>query len=629
MPWLPELEQDSPSPPHEIMIPSEDYPMAPTASNAVDERSAMSRTGLSIGRRLGLGFGLLISIILCGTLVAVSCVRSLKESMLEMLPEFREIEAMEGLRAEIASECYNVWSIVGHVAQSHADLATATATAASGMATNAASVAVADEIREHQGAIRDIRPVGDRLLSQIKTAVGDAESARWVRPVEDSVIELRKVLERVQSLAVAGNSAESTRLLAHEGDEAFRIAGGTIDKLVAWQQQEIKRHTDASTQVADRNVWILLIGVAVAAVVGFVSSLWVTRSITRPLAFGVEFLDHISRRDVTRDVPGSLRNRNDETGRIARSIQAVTESLRDLLVELSGGVDTLATSATNLSSVARQTATGVDAVSNRTQSVAAAAEEASSTTSSVAVGMSQAAGNLSSVASATEEMSATVAEIAANSEKARAISEQATRQTQNIASLMQELGRSATDIGHVTETINDISSQTNLLALNATIEAARAGAAGKGFAVVANEIKELARQTADATEDIKAKIHGVQSSSSRAIADIEKIAGVIREVGNIVSSIAAAIEEQATVTRDVAGNIAQASAGVRDSNDRVSQTAEVSSSIARDIASVNHEVGELREGGRQVAASANDLTSLAEQLKASISQFRISTETHA
>ena len=136
----------------------------------------------------------------------------------------------------------------------------------------------------------------------------------------------------------------------------------------------------------------------------------------------------------------------------------------------------------------------------------------------------------------------------------------------------------------MTETITNISAQTNLLALNATIEAARAGTAGKGFAVVANEIKELAKQTAEATEDIKARIAGIQNSTGTAITDIGQITTVIRDVGTIVTSIAAAIEEQATVTKDVAGNIAQASSGVREANERVSQTAEVSKSIARDIA---------------------------------------------
>ena len=141
------------------------------------------------------------------------------------------------------------------------------------------------------------------------------------------------------------------------------------------------------------------------------------------------------------------------------------------------------------------------------------------------------------------------------------------------------------------------------------------GSAGKGFAVVANEIKELARQTAEATEDIKARIAGVQTSSGTAIADIDQITAVIKEVGDIVSGIAAAIEEQATVTKDVAGNIAQASTGVRDANEHIAQTAEVSKTIARDIAGINGAVSDIRHGGEQVQISAVELSKLAEQLK--------------
>jgi len=146
--------------------------------------------------------------------------------------------------------------------------------------------------------------------------------------------------------------------------------------------------------------------------------------------------------------------------------------------------------------------------------------------------------------------------------------------------MMQQLGQAAREIGKVTETITDISSQTNLLALNATIEAARAGAAGKGFAVVANEIKELARQTAEATEDIKGRSPGCRVRREERSRISRRSAGLIKEVGSIVAGIAAAIEEQAAVTKDVAGNIAQASSGVKEANERVSQTAAVSKSIA-------------------------------------------------
>ena len=220
-------------------------------------------------------------------------------------------------------------------------------------------------------------------------------------------------------------------------------------------------------------------------------------------------------------------------------------------------------------------------------------------------------------------MTATVAEIASNSEKARVISSQATAQAEAVSALMEHLGVSAKEIDKVTATITAISAQTNLLALNATIEAASAGDAGRGFAVVANEIKELARQTATATENIKEKISGVQSSTESAIDGIKKISGVINDVGAIIVSIAAAIEEQSSVTKAVAGNIAEASLGVKDANVRIAQTASVSKSMAGDLADVNASVADVRQGGENVKASTEELSKVAERLNATAGQFKV------
>ena len=224
---------------------------------------------------------------------------------------------------------------------------------------------------------------------------------------------------------------------------------------------------------------------------------------------------------------------------------------------------------------------------------------------SVAAGMEQTTTNLTSVASATEQMTATIGEIAGNSEKARRITEEATRQAARISEQMNQLGAAAQQIGKVTETITEISSQTNLLALNATIEAARAGSAGKGFAVVANEIKELAKQTAAATEDIKGRIAGVQSSTAGGIAEIGKVSQVIHDVSDIVSSIAAAIEEQSTVTKDIARNIAEASTGVRDANQRVAESSQATAEIAREIAGVD-QAARTDGGGQRTCARQCD-----------------------
>lgn len=347
----------------------------------------------------------------------------------------------------------------------------------------------------------------------------------------------------------------------------------------------------------------------------------VRRVVIRPISKSVELANSIASNDLS--MPDLEVASADEIGKATVALNAMKNNLRGLVGDLSGGIATVASSASQLSSVSAQTASGVSSMSEKANSVAAAAEQASASTASVAHGMEQSSHSLITVAGATEEMSATVGDIASNTARAHATSEQATNKAMMISEQMQKLGTAAQEIGQVTETITNISAQTNLLALNATIEAARAGAAGKGFAVVANEIKELARQTAEATEDIKARIAGVQSSAGTAISDIDQITAVIKDVGVIVSSIAAAIEEQATVTKDVAGNIAQASSGVRDANSHISQAADVSKEIARDIAGVTSDVADIRRGGELVQSSATELSHLAEQLKSKISQFRM------
>ena len=423
---------------------------------------------------------------------------------------------------------------------------------------------------------------------------------------------------------VTGQKAKARALMTGKGLEVAQRTQKAVDDLLKLKVAIAKNTADENSRIAQRATRLMYGAMAVGLLFSLVFGVIIARSVTHPIGTGVSLLDQISKGDLSQEVPLDLQERQDEIGKLGKALQRTTESLRRLLVDVTAGVQTLASSSTELSAVSDQTAGGVKAVAEKATTVAAAGEEMSANASSVAAAMEQASANLGSVASATEEMSATVGEIAANSEKARAISEQAASQAQGVSALMQQLGQAAQEIGKVTETITNISSQTNLLALNATIEAARAGAAGKGFAVVANEIKELARQTATATEDIKSRIAGVQTSAGSAISDIEKIAAVIQEVSHLVASIAAAIEEQATATKDVAGNIAQASAGVKDGNQRVAQTAAVSKSIAQDIAGVSSAVDEIRQGGEQVQVSAAELSRLAEQLKSLVAQFKVS-----
>ncbi len=356
-----------------------------------------------------------------------------------------------------------------------------------------------------------------------------------------------------------------------------------------------------------------------ALVVGF-GALLATRRIRGPLAEAVSVMQSVATGDLSREIQVT---NDDEIGDMAVAMQSMSLSLRKMIGEIAGGAELLAGSSQRLTANSKGVTDNSRHASDKAHSVATAAEEMSANSRSLAEGMEHAVANLGNVAAATEEMTATIGEIASNAEKARRITADANSQASQITEQMDRLGTAAREIGKVTEAINEISSQTNLLALNATIEAARAGAAGKGFAVVANEIKQLAQQTASATEDIKTRIAGVQSSAGEGIAAIERVSRVIHEVSDLVASIAAAIEEQSAVTREIASNIAQASNDLGDANVRVGQGSQVSGEIASDIAVVDRATGQIAGSSEEVQATLGELSELAHTLKVTVSRFQV------
>jgi methyl-accepting chemotaxis protein len=459
-------------------------------------------------------------------------------------------------------------------------------------------------------------------LEYLKAGATTDQDRGLLRKIEVGVAPLRDLNNQVVQAVQAGKQVDAAKVreatvvhldaLQSVLAEYTKYRQGRLDTFQKEQQATVSRVEQ----------W--LIGFTVLAVVaGIVLSRLISRSITIPLEKTVTLLEDVAGGDVTREVAPEYLARKDEVGMLATAMQTMSHSLRSMIGNVTEGIGVLSSSSAELSANSSQMSNGSRLASGKAHSLAVATERMTANVMSVAAGMEQTTTNLSSVATTTEQMTATIGEIASNSEKARRITEEATRQAARISEQMNQLGSAAQDIGKITETITEISSQTNLLALNATIEAARAGSAGKGFAVVANEIKELAKQTAAATEDIKSRIAGVQSSASGGIAEIGKVTQVIHEVSDIVATIAAAIEEQSTVTKDIARNIAEASTGVRDANQRVSETSQATMEIAQEIAGVDQAAGEMAEGSEQVKTSATDVSRVAEQLQTTVQQFRV------
>jgi len=314
----------------------------------------------------------------------------------------------------------------------------------------------------------------------------------------------------------------------------------------------------------------------------------------------------------------------DQIGQLAQSVNTMTEHMGAMMKEIIAGVGTLSDASGQLTSVSETVAEVARDNQSRSNSVASAAEEMSTNMRSVAAATEQATVNISTVAAASEEMSATIEEIARSTSRAREITAQAVSVAQATTLDVDRLGAVASEISSVTQTITAISSQTNLLALNATIEAARAGEAGRGFAVVANEIKELANQTAEATDEIRSKISGIQGATDQTVGRIGEITRVITDIDSIVATIAAAVEEQSTTTRDIAQNIGQASQGLDEVNHNVTQTSGVASEITVQIAEVSGSASNMSRNGETVRQHAEELRALSEQLKGLVQMFRIS-----
>ncbi|MGE4559819.1 MAG: methyl-accepting chemotaxis protein [Desulfobulbus sp.] len=476
---------------------------------------------------------------------------------------------------------------------------------------------------------RELKPIHTALhndVGRVKTLMANGQTGEAKELLEkrcySNAEKVLQLIERMSALADTANGKfqKMNQLLLEDGEQYQKRTFAAIDKIVN-KAEEVAKATVKDADASARNGELIT---TVCLVIGFILAvalgLLLTRLITKPLFKGVDLAKAMAGGDLTQSMDV---NQKDEIGMLAQSLNDMAKNLRRMFSEIKEGVDSVDESSTQLASISNQMASGAESTATRSAQVAAAAEEMSANQGSIAAAMEQASVNVNMVAAAAEEMNATITEIAQNSGKAIEITSKAVNQSQEASARVNELGRAADEINKVTEAITEISEQTNLLALNATIEAARAGEAGKGFAVVANEIKDLAKQTANATLDIKNKIHGIQQATGVTVKEINEISAVIADVDQIVATIASAVEEQSATTKEIASNVNQASQGINEVNENVAQSSSVSTEIASDIATVNESANEINSASNQVKVSAEALSGVADRLMNMVSQFKI------
>jgi methyl-accepting chemotaxis protein len=304
----------------------------------------------------------------------------------------------------------------------------------------------------------------------------------------------------------------------------------------------------------------------------------------------LEVVRAASEGDLTKEVPVSG---SDAIGQLAEGLGSLLTTLRESMVNIGRTAESLEVAAEQLTILSQGMGDGATLTSERAGSASGSSSEVSA--------------SIQTVASAAEEMTASIREIAQNATEAASVATGAVSVASSAQDTVASLGESSAEIGQVIKVITSIAQQTNLLALNATIEAARAGDAGKGFAVVANEVKELAKETARATEDIGRKIEAIQGDTSGAVSAISEISEVIGRINDIQTTIASAVEEQTATTNEIARSVTEAAGGAN--------------GIADDIGQVASAAEDTRQGAQNTLQSATELSSMATELKAMVGRF--------
>jgi len=435
----------------------------------------------------------------------------------------------------------------------------------------------------------------DRIFASIETALN--EDNNFYGKSESLHKNLPAPTEKLKK-----STDNFVKLLSNIKPEQFTKADPKIleaandaleDSFILWDVCSIELEELLNKRIAkfkyDRFYSLLLSALALS--LSFLLVWYIGKGITVPIRTSSARLDKLASGDLASVV--EIQGQG-ELGAMSQSLSKAVSGMNNAIVLISSNAQKLIHSSSNQRQVSRGMVANATETSAQANAIASAAEEVSV--------------NIQSVAGAAEEMGATIREIAKQAQQAAQVANEAVTIAETGNKAVLRLGENSTIIGNVIKVITSIAEQTNLLALNASIEAARAGEFGKGFAVVASEVKELAKETSKATEDIRTKIEGIQSDTREAVSSNEKTRNIINKIHEIQNTIAGAVEEQAATTREITRNVADAAMG--------------STEIAKNITGLAEAAQSTSKGATELEKAAMGLDSMASELEQLVKTFQ-------
>ncbi len=423
-----------------------------------------------------------------------------------------------------------------------------------------------------------------------------------------------------QALKALDVSTRTRAALDEVQSDALQLTNIANDQVVARRKDVDVGVADVTNDITSSENTLLVLALATIAAVAFIAFYYVGHSVTRPLRNMVTSMRTLAEGNLTVEIP--FQDRHDEIGEMSAAVQVFKENAiaidrakveRDearvrAAEEKRQAMDALAArfedSVGHIVEAVSASSLGMKQTAEQMSNIAAQARDRSDMVSAAAA---SASGNVETVAAASEELSYSINEIEKQMTASNAVARTAVERAEATNETMKVLSETAGKIGQVVELINHIAKQTNLLALNATIEAARAGEAGKGFAVVASEVKNLANQTAHATEEISSQIDAMQNVSSEALEAIAVIRQTIGEISESVASVASAVQQQSSATQNISQNTQEAATSTRD--------------VSTNIVAVQTSNDETSEAANAVVSAASDLSTEADKLRNEVNRF--------